>query len=73
MGDVSQRTRERSNPGGTIVGSPVTGQNSRYVKTGDPMQALFIASLYLSVTLTTFLLFVSLSNLAGPVAGLTIH
>jgi|UPI0004BC9C9D hypothetical protein len=41
--------------------------------TGDAMQALFIASLYLSVTLTTFLLFVSLTNLASPVAGLTIH
>jgi len=37
------------------------------------MQALFIASLYLSVTLTTFLLFVSLTNLAGPIAVVTIH
>ncbi len=37
------------------------------------MQALFIASLYLSVTLTTFMLIVSLTNLASPVIGLTIH
>ena len=41
--------------------------------TGDAMQALFIASLFLSVTLTTFVLVVSLTNLAGPVLGLTIH
>ena len=41
--------------------------------TGDAMQALFIASLFLSVTLTTFMLVVSLTNLAGPVLGLTIH
>ncbi len=41
--------------------------------TGDPMQALFIASLFLSVTLTAFMLVVSLTNLMGPVVGLTIH
>jgi hypothetical protein len=40
---------------------------------GDAMQALFIASLFLSVTLTTFMLLVSLTNLASPVVGLTIH
>ena len=37
------------------------------------MQTLFIASLFLSVTLTTFMLVVSLTNLASPVLGLTIH
>lgn len=37
------------------------------------MQTVFIASLFLSVTLTTFLLVVSLTNLAAPVVGLTVH
>ena len=40
---------------------------------GDVMQAVFIASLFVSVTLTTFLLAVSLTNLVGPMLGLTIH
>ena len=37
------------------------------------MQAVFIASLFVSVTLTTFMLAVSLTNLVGPMLGLTIH
>jgi hypothetical protein len=37
------------------------------------MQAVFIASLFVCVTLTTFMLAVSLTNLLGPMAGLTIH
>jgi hypothetical protein len=70
---VSQRTRERITPGGTIVRTELTGQNSRQVHDGVAMQTLFIASLFLSVTLTAFMLVVSLTNLASPVLGLTIH
>jgi hypothetical protein len=40
---------------------------------GDAMESLFIASLFLSVTLTTFMLLVSFTNMASPVLGLTIH
>ncbi len=58
---------------GRLLDSPQEDRIPVTSKKDDPMQALFIASLYLSVTLTTFLLFVSLTNLAGPVAGLTIH
>ena len=36
---------------------------------GDVMQAVFIASLFVSVTLTTFLLAVSLTNLVDPMLG----
>ncbi len=37
------------------------------------MQALIIASLFLSVTLTIFILLVSLTNLMSPVSGLTVY
>lgn len=37
------------------------------------MQAFYIASLFLSVTLTMFLLLVSLTDLASPPAGLTVY
>jgi len=37
------------------------------------MQALIIASLFLSVTLTIFILLVSLTNLVSPVSGLTVY
>lgn len=37
------------------------------------MQAFLITSLFLSVTLTIYILLVSLTNLVGPVAGLTVY
>jgi len=40
---------------------------------GDAMQALSIAALFVGVTLTTFVLLVSLTDLASPTLGLTVH
>ena len=65
--------RERITSGDTIAEPPGTGQNSPQSIAGNVMQAVFIASLFVSVTLTTFLLAVGLTNLVGPMLGLTIH
>jgi hypothetical protein len=37
------------------------------------MQSVFIASLFLGVALTTFMLLVSVADFAGPDLGLTTH